>query len=125
LIGKEPVREPTHFVPPSRAGPGGGLYAGGPRRPGGLLRGNHGRTQSMAVSSSPDLLARSSSGGNPFEGRSSSAGIGHQKSRFGGSVAGMNGASGFEDARRTSGHVRGESNDGFSGSLPSSRSLGN
>ncbi|GAA5975307.1 hypothetical protein JCM5350_006423 [Sporobolomyces pararoseus] len=102
LIGKAPTPEPPISVPPSR-GSSGGLYAGGPRRPGGLLRSSHGRTQSMAVNSSPDLLARSPSGGtNPFEGngfRSSSTGMGHQKSRFGGSVAGVNG---YDEPRRTS-----------------------
>ncbi|GAA5906895.1 uncharacterized protein JCM6883_005721 [Sporobolomyces salmoneus] len=108
LIGKAPTREPPTSIPPSRLN-SGGLYAGGPRRPGGLLRAGHGRAQSMAVNSSPDLLARSSSGGgtNPFDGtgfRSSSAGVGgHQKSRYGGSVAGMNG---FDESRRTSGHAR-------------------
>ncbi|GAA6003982.1 hypothetical protein JCM10207_006497 [Rhodosporidiobolus poonsookiae] len=81
LIGKPIPQEPPKP-------PGGGLYAGGPRRPGGaaaLLRG-HSRAQSMAVSS-PDLLAR---GGEDSGMRHASAplqGRGHAKGRFGGSVA--------------------------------------
>ncbi|GAA5898453.1 hypothetical protein JCM6882_007779 [Rhodosporidiobolus microsporus] len=82
LIGKQPAaKEPPKPV-------GGGLYSGGPRRPGGGLLRGHGRAQSMAVSS-PDLLARGNGDAGmrhasaPMQGRG-----GHAKSRFGGSVVG-------------------------------------
>ncbi|GAA5974982.1 hypothetical protein JCM11641_006789 [Rhodosporidiobolus odoratus] len=82
LIGKAMAKEPSRAL-----GSGGGLYAEGPRRPGGGLLRGHGRAQSMAVSS-PNLL--SGTGGSdgmrlasaPVQGR------GHTKGRFGGSIAG-------------------------------------
>ena len=116
LIGKPPSLVPPSSSLPPR-GPGGGLYSGGPRRPGGLLRsgsgsGGHGRAQSMAISSSPDLLRKSSN--ESFEGRSMSSGYGHQKGRFGGSVVGGggggNGVNGFAEERKISGSNRGELN---------------
>ncbi|GAA5823189.1 hypothetical protein JCM11251_007517 [Rhodosporidiobolus azoricus] len=84
LIGKQPAKEPPKVA-------GGGLYAAGPRRPGGtggLLRG-HGRAQSMAISS-PDLLARGDGDAGMRHASAPMQGMGgHAKGRFGGSVAGM------------------------------------
>ncbi|GAA5941573.1 Rgp1p [Sporobolomyces koalae] len=100
LVGKPPAPEPTNLLSKVAAGGGGGLYAGGPRRPGGLLRTSHGRTQSLAVNSSPDLLATSTSSDSIESYRSASAG--HRKQKFGGSVAGFH-AHGIDESRRTSG----------------------
>ncbi|KAK4703418.1 RAB6A-GEF complex partner protein 2, partial [Phenoliferia sp. Uapishka_3] len=73
LIGK-PLPNPT--IERNRLA-GGGLYGGGPRRPGDAPRA-HGRTQSMAVSS-PDLLESTSNGLPPNKT--------HGRSRLGGSMA--------------------------------------
>ncbi|GAA5867750.1 hypothetical protein JCM8547_005222 [Rhodosporidiobolus lusitaniae] len=103
LIGKPPAPDPPRAV-------GAALYAGGPRRPGGGLLRGHARTQSMAVSSTPDLLNRGGAGGGGEEGgmRYSSAPFpgqarGHGKNRFGGSVAGEAfGTNGFAAGQQNS-----------------------
>ncbi|GAA6000577.1 uncharacterized protein JCM10292_000493 [Rhodotorula paludigena] len=97
LIGKPAAPAAPAAEARSPAGGSGGLYPGGPRRPGGLLRGGaaggHGRAQSMAVSSPNLLLGRNGQGERNFSappgaGTAAPAG-GHAKGRFGGSVVGQ------------------------------------
>ncbi|ORY75976.1 Rgp1-domain-containing protein [Leucosporidium creatinivorum] len=95
LIGK-----PIPLAPPvvDRKPSGGGLYGGGPRRPGGAR--GHGRTQSLAFSS-PDLTGGA---GGPTQERSVSAkepGVkSHGRSRLGGSMGGdLSGQLGLQERK--------------------------
>ncbi|GAA6063717.1 hypothetical protein JCM10212_001828 [Sporobolomyces blumeae] len=96
LIGKS---MPPSAPVPLAARLGGGLYSGGPRRPGAFARGGHGRAQSMAASS-PDLLAGRNFSNEGSEGPGSrNPSGGHVKSRFGGSVV-------SDEFRKLSGPLR-------------------
>lgn len=101
LIGK-----PIPLAPPviDRKPGGGGLYSGGPRRPGGAR--GHGRSQSLAFSS-PDLTGGA---GGATQERSVSAkepGVkSHGRSRLGGSMGGdLSGQLGLQERQ---GSARGE-----------------